>query len=131
MGSKTVAELEAQRVKLDARIKAAKAREAAAARKARTHALVVMGAMLADAAADGDWTRIDMARLLAWTHAHAVDLAAAVATIEPTDEVTAGKRMRAWERAVRERRTANGAEKGDEAGQASLPIDEVAAGGEG
>ena len=89
--------------------------------------MIVMGAMVADAAVGGDWTRIDMARLLAWTHAHAADLAAAVATIEPTDEVTAGKRVREWERAVRERRKKDET-KQEATGQTSLPID---AGGEG
>jgi len=111
MGSKSVAELEAQRDRLDARIKAAKARESAAARKARNHAMIVMGAMVADAAADGDWTRIDMQRLLTWMHAHASELSTAVAVIEPADEISAGKRLREWERAVREQSKARQMEK--------------------
>jgi len=110
MSSKTVAELEAQRAKLDARIRAARAREGAAARKARTHAMIVMGAMIADAAAGGDWTTIDMAKLLGWMHVHADELSSAVAVIGPTDEVTAGKRLRDWERAVREAAKAEGGE---------------------
>lgn len=109
MGSKSVAELEAQRARLDARIKAAKAREGEAARKARNHAMIVMGGLL-ERAAGGDWTTVDMARMRAWLHAHSSEIASTVSVIEPTDEVSAGRRLRDWERAVREAAKAEGGE---------------------
>lgn len=63
----TLDDLVKKRDQLNARIKAEQAKERAAERKARNHALMVLGGLV-EHASGGDWREIDYARLDALLH---------------------------------------------------------------
>lgn len=58
MPRKSIEQLEAERARIDAQLKAARKRESAKERKQRDHALIVIGAWV-ESACGGDWTSIN------------------------------------------------------------------------
>lgn len=89
--------LELQRAQIEARIKAEKQKASAAERKARNHALMVIGGLVVSHAAEGDWKRIDMNALAAWLDKYGYKVEKdCFAKPLPTKE--AANRLRLWER---------------------------------
>ena len=95
---------------LAAQRRRARARHGKAERDARNHTLIVIGAMVEEVIRDGDevaaWTRIDPAAWRAYVSQYADAIRRRVARWEPAEPVTAGERVKTWEAAERERRTA-------------------------
>lgn len=62
MPRKSIAQLEAERARIDEQLKAARKRASAKEKKQRDHALIVMGAWL-ESSCGGDWTAINYREL--------------------------------------------------------------------
>lgn len=96
----TLDDLVKKRDQLNARIKAEQAKERAAERKARNHALMVFGGLV-EHATGGDWREIDYARLDALLHKSAESLRQ-TATEQGRGTKDATAALRAYEARKRE-----------------------------
>jgi hypothetical protein len=99
MARATVEQLEARKRELERRIAAAKRHEAEAERKARNHALIIMGTMVERCFPNG-WESVDWSELERYFehYGYAVGRCAS----EPLDTKGATSRLREWERSHRE-----------------------------
>lgn len=91
----TLEELERRQKQIAEQIRNKKRALAAQERKARNHALMVMGGLVAQHAPGGDWKRVDWDRLAAWIDRYGYKITECEAEALPTDE--AYKRLREWE----------------------------------
>lgn len=92
----TVEELEERKARLEAQIARLKRMRSAEERKARNHALAVIGGLVVRHAPGGDWKSVDWDALAGFVARHADDIAACSAERLETD--AAKKRLREWER---------------------------------
>lgn len=95
----TIEELEERKARLEAQIARLRRMRSAEERKARNHALAVIGGLVVRHAPEGDWKSIDwdaLARLIA---AHADEIASCSAERLETD--AAKRRLREWEQGTR------------------------------
>lgn len=90
--------LQKQQEQIQNRIKAEKAKLSSQNRKARNHALMVLGGMVEQYA---DWKTIDWDKLAAWLKQYAYKIAEC--TQEELEPKQAADRLRAWEKKGRER----------------------------
>ena len=104
----TLEQLEARQKQIPMQIQKKRRALAAEERKARNHALMVIGGLVVQHAPDGDWKQIDMDALAAWIDRYGYKITECKAEGLPTAD--AAKRMRAWERKGREREEASGDE---------------------
>lgn len=110
-------ELKQRRARIDEQIRKEQARIAKKERTARTHALIVMGAMVERQAPGGDWKRVDWDALDAWVKRYGYKIAECEADELPTDE--AARRLRDWEARSKPKRP--GHARGDGEGGAARP----------
>lgn len=101
---KTMAQLEAEQEKLAEaqkqlaeQLKKRRAMDAAAQRKQRNHALVVIGALVEQHFLGGDWTTLDPNRLARYLHQYSAAGTQACQG-EKLDPDEANRRIRDWER---------------------------------
>lgn len=92
----TIEELEERKARLEAQIARLKRMRSAEERKARNHALAVVGGLVVRHAPDGDWRSIDWDALAELIAAHANEIASCSA--ERLDTDAAKRRLREWER---------------------------------
>lgn len=102
--SRRLDDLIRRREQLDAQIKDAKKREADADRRARNHAMMVLGGMV-EAATGGDWRKIDFASLDRAIYESGEKLAAATRP-QPLETADATKALRDFEKWKRDMGTA-------------------------
>lgn len=108
---KTLAEADERLAVLDAERKEVKRvkrniqnRAKAEERKKRNHALMVAGALVVKYAADGEWKALDYSRLEAYLRHWSSTMMKQCAAEHPLEDVAeADARVRAWEKAYRER----------------------------
>ena len=89
--------LELQKAQLEARIKAEKQKAGTAERKARNHALMVIGGLVVSHAAGCDWKLIDMNALAAWLDKYGYKIEKDCFA-KPLPTKAAADRLRMWER---------------------------------
>lgn len=106
---------EQQIAELEERLRAAKAKQAAGERKARNHALMVMGGLV-ESHVPGGWRAVDWDALAAWLAAHDGELAGL--TQEREDASDALARLRGWERRGRAAKASGGADGSADGGGA-------------
>lgn len=99
--SRRLDDLIRRREQLDVQIKDAKKREADADRRARNHAMMVLGGMV-EAAVGGDWRRIDFASLDRAIYESSEKLAAATRPqpLETADATKALREFETWKRSM-------------------------------
>lgn len=115
-------ELEARRDRIEAQIKDIKAREAAKERKARNHAMMVLGGLL-EQHMGGDWRAVDFEALDSALHRNEDSFKGRFATHGGRSTEDAAKALRDFERAKRD--------KGREAGERAAARAALAAVGGG
>ena len=98
--ARTVEDIDREIEQLKARRKAIVAKQGAAERKRRNHALMTAGGLLASCFAGG-WASIDYGRLAAYLKRHGEEIASECAA-EPLPSEDAYRRLRDWERAGRQ-----------------------------
>lgn len=96
MASRKLDDLIRRREQLDAQIRDARVRQEKADRKARNHAMMVIGGMV-EAAAGGDWRKIDFASLDRAIYESSEKLAA-VTRPQPLETADATKALREFEK---------------------------------
>ena len=104
MASRKLDDLIRRREQLDAQIRDARVRQEKADRKARNHAMMVLGGMV-EAATGGDWRKIDFASLDRAIYESGEKLAAATRP-QPLETADATKALRDFEKWKRDTGTA-------------------------
>lgn len=102
--AQTVEQIEKKIAQLQARKKDLLAQENKANRKRRNHALMSIGAQVESIFEHG-WLEIGMGKLSSYMQRHRAEIVAEC-SVEPLDPSEADKRLRDWERAVREKKAA-------------------------
>lgn len=97
----TIEELEERKARLEAQIARLKRMRSAEERKARNHALAVVGGLVVRHAPEGDWRSIDWDALAKLIAVHADEISSCSA--ERLDTDAAKKRLREWEQGERRR----------------------------
>lgn len=124
MSSKTLEDLMRRRDQIDAQIRDARVRQEKADRKARNHAMIVLGGMV-EAAAGGDWRRIDFASLdrLIYESSEKMASASRPQPLETSEATKALREFETWKRSMGKQKKTGAAPAAAGAEPAAEPVE--------